>query len=132
MIVLTKYIVQEFELHNELNDRKPGSIQLNPHINMQVMPIKDAQPVICEMTVEIGSMDDATPLYIKLRLRGIFSRVNEAPVNEESVKQFHRVSFPILFDIARSYMAGATLMAGMAPFNLPPINPDNINIERKS
>lgn len=28
-------------------------------------------------------------------------------------------------------IAGATQMGGMAPFSLPPMNPDNINIQKQ-
>lgn len=132
MVLLQKHVLQEFTLHNELSDYKAGSFQVNPRISFSVLPRKENSPMIGDMTVEVGSMDDNSPLYIKVRMRGIFIPIAKPQEGEPiDPKEFHKKAFPLLFDVVRSYLTGATLMGGMTPFNLPPIDPNRINFEKK-
>ncbi len=130
-VVLNKHILEEFILHNETVDHKNAPFQLKPEIRFQVFPQKDKQPIATEMSVELGNMDDGSPLYIKLRMRGLFTTVGgEAGQPAPDPKEFHKQAFVQLFNCARTLIAGATLMGGMPPFNLPPINPDNLNVQK--
>ena len=129
MVVLQKYSLIEFTLHNELGEQKSGSFQLKPQISFSVLPKQENKPFTGELNVEIGNMDDATPLYIKVKLKGFFLYVPQKDEEPKplDIKEFHRHAFPILFDVARSLISGTTLMGGMTPFSLPPIKPDQIN-----
>ena len=88
--------------------------------------------MVGDMTVEVGSMDDDSPMYLKVKMRGHFLPIAQ---NQDDalmdIKEFHKQAFPVLFDVVRSFMAGATLMGGMTPFNLPPIDPNRLNFEKK-
>lgn len=132
MVLLQKYTVQEFELHNELNEHKSGQFQVKPHINFSVFERKDNKPVTGELTMEVGSMDDNSPLYIKIRIRGLFLTLGQN--NETAVpdrETFHKQAFPQLFEVARTMIGGFTLMGGMSPFNLPPLDPSKISFDKK-
>ncbi|MBQ5770091.1 MAG: hypothetical protein IIW08_02840 [Clostridia bacterium] len=133
LAVLHKHIIEEITIRNETMEPGHAPFQLKPEIRFQVFPQKDKQPITTQMTVEIGSMDDNTPLYIKLRVRGLFLPTSQsaesAPVDP---KEFHKQAFGQLFNTARTIIASATLLGGMTPINLPPINPDNLNIQKNS
>ena len=132
MVILQKYTLLEFSIFNEMSSSKSGSFQVKPEINFSVLPRQENKPLIGELTITVGSMDDNSPLYIKLRLRGQFMPVSQGPNDAlTDIKEFHRQAFPVLFDVARSYIAAATLMGGMTPFNLPPIDPSRINFDKK-
>lgn len=132
--VLQKHILEELVLHNEMLERHTVQFQIKPEIRFQVFPQKEKQPISTEMSIEIGSMDDGSPLYIKLRMKGLFLLVakpgeNEAPFD---AKEFHKQAFVQLFNNARTLISGATLMGGMSPISLPPINPDSLNIQKNN
>ncbi|MBQ3080772.1 MAG: protein-export chaperone SecB [Clostridia bacterium] len=131
--VLHKHILQEFELHNEMIDKPNHQFQMKPEIRFQVFPQKEKQPISSEMSIEIGNMDDNSPLYIKLRMRGIFLAVAK-PGEDATIdpKEFHKQAFVQLFNHARTLIAGATQMGGMNPISLPPINPDNLNVQKNN
>ncbi|MBQ3669778.1 MAG: hypothetical protein II920_11195 [Clostridia bacterium] len=132
MVVLQKYTLQEFNIFNDMSSSKGGTFQVKPEINFSVMPRQENKPLFGELTITVGSMDDNSPLYIKLRMRGQFMPVAQGPGDAlTDVREFHRQAFPVIFDVARSYIAGATLMGGLTPFNLPPIDPNRINFEKK-
>jgi len=130
-VVLHKHILEEFVLHNEMIDQKHAPMQLKPEIRFQVFPQKGNNPIATEMSLEIGNMDDGSPLYLKLRVRGLFLNIaqnqDEAKID---AKEFHKQAFVQLFNVVRTLIAGTTLMGGMTPFNLPPINPDNMNMQK--
>ena len=132
MVILQKYTLLEFTLHNEFAEHKTTSFQVKPQINFNVFPRKEKQPMVGDMTVEVGSMDDDSPMYLKVKMRGHFLPIAQ---NQDDalmdIKEFHKQAFPVLFDVVRSFMAGATLMGGMTPFNLPPIDPNRLNFEKK-
>ncbi len=132
MVILQKYTLLEFTLHNEFAEHKTTSFQVKPQINFNVFPRKEKQPMVGDMTVEVGSMDDDSPMYLKVKMRGHFLPIAQ---NQDDalmdIKDFHKQAFPVLFDVVRSFMAGATLMGGMTPFNLPPIDPNRLNFEKK-
>lgn len=132
MVLLQKHILQEFTLHNEMSEFKSGKFHISPRISFTVLPRKEKQPLQGDMTVEVGSMDDASPLYIKVRMRGVFLLLPDEPGGEPPAPaDFPKQAFTPLFDVIRSYLTGATLMGGMSPFNLPPIDPNRINLEKK-
>ena len=132
MVILQKYTLLEFTLHNEFAEHKTTSFQVKPQINFNVFPRKEKQPMVGDMTVEVGSMDDDSPMYLKVKMRGHFLPIAQ---NQDDalmdIKDFHKQAFPVLFDVVRSFIAGATLMGGMTPFNLPPIDPNRLNFEKK-
>ena len=132
MVILQKYTLLEFTLHNEFAEHKTTSFQVKPQINFNVFPRKEKQPMVGDMTVEVGSMDDDSPMYLKVKMRGHFLPIAQ---NQDDalmdIKDFHKQAFPVLFDVVRIFMAGATLMGGMTPFNLPPIDPNRLNFEKK-
>ncbi len=129
--VLHKHILEEIVLHNEMLDKPNTQFQIKPEIRFQVFPQKDNQPISSELSIEIGSMDDNSPLYIKLRLKGLFLAVAK-PGEDASIdpKEFHKQAFVQIFNNARTLIAGTTLMGGMNPINLPPINPENLNVQK--
>ena len=132
MVLLQKYQLLEFTLHNEFAEHKSASFQVKPQINFNVFPRKEKQPLIGEMTVEVGSMDDNSPMYLKVRMRGVFLPIAQSQDDALlDIKEFHKQAFPILFDVVRTFIAGATLMGGMTPFNLPPIDPNRLNFEKR-
>lgn len=132
-IVLHKHILEEFVLHNETIDQKHGTMQIKPEIRFQVFPQKDKNPIATELSVEIGNMDDGSPLYMKLRLRGMFLTVAQnQDETKVDAKEFHKQALIQLFNVARTLLAGTTLMGGLTPFNLPPINPENINVQKSN
>ena len=133
LAVLHKHIVEELTLLNETMEPGHAPFQLKPEIRFQVFPQKEKQPITTQMSVEIGSMDDNTPLYIKLRLRGIFLPTNQPQENTPAdPKEFHKQAFGQLFGVARTIIASTTLIGGMTPINLPPINPDSLNIQKST
>ena len=130
-VVLHKHVLEEFIIHNETIDQKHPPLQLTPEIRFQVFPQKDKNPVATELSLEIGNMDDGSPLYIKLRMRGLFLVM--AQNNEETkidAQEFHKQALVQLFNVVRTLIAGTTLMGGMMPFNLPPINPENVKVQK--
>ena len=129
-VVLQKHILEEFVLHNELIDQKNLTLQIKPEIRFQVFPQKDKNPIATELSVEMGNMDDGSPLYIKLRLRGMFLTVAEKENEKIDATDFHKQALILLFETARTMISGVTLMGGMKPFCLPPINPANINVQK--
>lgn len=130
-VVLQKHILQELTIRNEIIDLKNAPFQLKPEIRFQVFQQKEKRPIATELTVEIGNMDDGTPLYIKLHLRGLFMVIaKDVEETKIDAKEFHKQAFMQLFKVARSILSGTTLMGGMMPFELPPINPENINIQK--
>ena len=132
MVILQKYFLEEFTLHNEMAEHKPGTFQVKPQINFNVFPRKEKQPMVGDMTIEVGSMDDGSPLYLKVRMRGNFLPIAQSPNDAlTDVKEFHRQAFPLLFNVVRTFIAGAMLMGGLTPFNLPPIDPSKLNFEKK-
>ena len=132
MVVLQKYTLMEFSIYNEMNERKVGSFQVKPEINFTVLPRQENKPLIGDITITVGSMDDGSPLYIKLRMRGQFIPVAQNQGDAlTDIKEFHKQAFPVLFDVARSYISGVTLMGGLTPFSLPPLDPNRINFEKK-
>lgn len=132
-VVLHKHILQELTIHNETIEQKHAPFQLKPEIRFQVYPQKEKQPIVTELTIEIGNMDDGTPLYMKLRMRGLFMVVaKDTEETKIDAKEFHKQAFMQLFNVARAVISGATLLGGMVPFELPPINPDNINIQKNN
>lgn len=132
-VVLQKHILEELIIHNETLDQKQVSLPLNPEIRFQVFPQKDNKPIATELSIEIGNMDDGSPLYFKLRMRGLFMIVSgSAEETKMDAQEFHKQALAILFNVVRTLIAGTTLMGGMTPFNLPPINPDNVNMKKGS
>lgn len=130
-VVLHKHVLEEFIIHNETIDQKHPPLQLKPEIRFQVFPQKDKNPIATELSLEIGNMDDGSPLYIKLRMRGLFLVM--AQNNEETkidAQEFHKQALVQLFNVVRTLIAGTTLMGGMTPFNLPPINPENVKVQK--
>lgn len=133
LAVLHKHIIEEITIRNETMEPGHAPFQLKPEIRFQVFPQKDKQPITTQMTVEIGSMDDNTPLYIKLRVRGLFLPTNPQTENAPAdPKEFHKQAFGQLFGVARTVIASTTLIGGMTPINLPPINPDSLNIQKST
>ncbi len=128
MVILQKYTLLEFQLFNNLSEAKVRTLQVKPQINFKVFPRQEKKPLVGELTVEVGSMDDNSPLYIKLKMSGQFIPIAE---NKEDaimdIKEFHKQAFPVIFDVARSHIAGTTLMGGLTPFYLPPIDPSHMN-----
>ena len=132
-VVLQKHVLEELIIHNETLDQKQVSLPLNPEIRFQVFPQKDNKPIATELSIEIGNMDDGTPLYFKLRMRGLFLIVSgSAEETKMDAQEFHKQALSILFNVVRTLIAGTTLMGGMTPLNLPPINPDNVNMKKGS
>lgn len=131
MVVMQKNLIQESTLRNELVPGKNTRFQINPHIQFAVLKKAPEQPTtICDLTVEIGSMDDDSPLYIKVRMRGVFVSVAQDPSQAlVDPAEFNKQAFPILFEAARAYIAGTMLMGGLTPINLPPIDPNKINFQ---
>ena len=132
MVILQKYTLLEFTLHNEFAEHKSTTFQVKPQINFNVFPRKEKQPMVGDMTVEVGSMDDDSPMYLKVKMRGHFLPIAQ---NQDDalmdIKEFHKQAFPLLFDVVRTFMAGTTLMGGMTPFSLLPIDPNRLNFEKK-
>lgn len=132
LVVMQKHTLMELTLHNEFPEHKPGSFQIKPQINFTVFPKKDNLPIVGELTIEVGSMDDNSPLYIKVRVRGSF--INLAKSESDALidaKEFHKQCFPLIFNVTSSIVSGAMLMGGMTPINLPPIDPNRLNFEKK-
>ena len=132
LVILQKYTLLEFTLHNEFAEHKSTTFQVKPQINFNVFPRKEKQPMVGDMTVEVGSMDDDSPMYLKVKMRGHFLPIAQ---NQDDalmdIKEFHKQAFPLLFDVVCTFMAGTTLMGGMTPFSLPPIDPNRLNFEKK-
>lgn len=131
-VVLQKYILQELTIHNEMLDRPGEPLQLNPEIRFQVFRQPEGKPISTELTLEIGSMDDSSPLYIKVKMRGLFAILAQGEDDRKlDAAEFHKKALIILFNYARTLIAGSTQMGGMVPFSLPPMNPDNINVQKQ-
>ena len=98
MVILQKYTLLEFTLHNEFAEHKTTSFQVKPQINFNVFPRKEKQPMVGDMTVEVGSMDDDSPMYLKVKMRGHFLPIAQ---NQDDalmdIKDFHKQAFPVLF-----------------------------------
>ncbi|MBQ3760773.1 MAG: hypothetical protein II875_02035 [Clostridia bacterium] len=132
MVVLQKYTLLEFTIFNDMTERKAGSFQVKPEINFTVLPRQENKPLVGDLTITVGSMDDNSPLYIKARMRGQFIPVAQGPGDAlTDIKEFHKQAFPVLFDVLRAYISTATLAGGLTPFSLPPIDPNRINFEKK-
>lgn len=133
MVVMQKHIIQESTIRNELVPGKNTRLQINPQIQFAVLKKAPEQPTtLCDLSVEIGSMDDDSPLYIKVRMRGIFVSVAQDPSQAlVDPMEFNKAAFPILFEATRAYIAGTMLMGGLSPINLPPIDPNKINFQSK-
>ena len=132
MVVLQKYTLLEFTIYNDMAERKSGSFQVKPEINFSVLPRQENRPLIGDLTLTVGSMDDGSPLYIKARMRGQFIPVAQGSAEPlTDIKEFHKQAFPLLFEVTRAYISGATLAGGLTPFSLPPIDPNRINFEKK-
>lgn len=133
IVSLTKHILEELVIHNETAEQRRAPFQIKPEIRFQVFPQKEKQPITADINIEIGSMDDNSPIYIKLRMRGMFVATAQSPGDATiDAKDLHKQALVMLFNCARTLIAGATLMGGMAPFNLPPLNPDNLNIQKNN
>lgn len=130
--ILQKYMLQELTIRNEMPERPGEPLQLKPEIRFQVFKQSEGKPIAAELTLEIGSMDDNSPLYIKVKMRGLFAVLSRGEDDRKpDAADLHRQALIILFNYARTLIAGATQMGGMAPFSLPPMNPDNINIQKQ-
>ena len=67
-----------------------------------------------------------------MKIRGLFAVLARGEDDRKlDAADLHRQALIILFNYARTLIAGATQMGGMAPFSLPPMNPDNINIQKQ-
>lgn len=131
--VLTKHIIEEITVRNDTIDPNHATVQLKPEIRLQVFPRQENKPIQTLMTIEIGNMDDNSPLYIKLRLRGLFlSARKPGDDTPDDPAEFHKHAFAQLFNTARSIISGTTLLGGMTPINLMPINPNNLNVQKNS
>lgn len=132
LAVLQKYVLQELTIRNETLDHAGKSSLPRPEIRFQVFKQAEDKPLATELTLEIGSMDDNSPLYIKVRMRGLFAVLTRGEEDATpDAAELHRQALLVLFNYARTLIAGATQMGGMPPFNLPPMNPDNIKIQRQ-
>lgn len=131
MVLMQKHIIQESTLRNELVPNKNTRFQINPRIQFAVLKKAPEQPTtVCDLSVEIGSMDDDSPLYIKVRMRGVFVSVaQDASGALLEPAEFNTQAFPILFEATRAYISGMMLMGGLTPINLPPIDPNKINFQ---
>ena len=130
-VMLQKHVLEELIIHNETLDQKHASLPLNPEIRFQVFPQKDKNPIATELSIEIGNMDDGSPLYFKLRMRGLFVIVSgNAEETKLDAREFHKQALVLLFNVVRTLIAGTTLMGGMTPLNLPPVNPDNVSMKK--
>ena len=131
--VLTKHIIEELTIRNDTIEPHHTPFQIKPEIRFQMFPKQENKPIQTLMTVEIGNMDDNSPLYIKLRVRGLFLSAPKPGDDEpDDANLFHKLAFTQLFNTARTIISGATLMGGMAPINLAPINPANLNVQKNS
>jgi len=131
--VLTKHIIEEITIRNDTIEPHHAPFQLKPEIRFQVFPRQEGKPIQSLMTVEIGNMDDNSPLYIKLRLRGLFlSAPKPGDDTPDDPQEFHKNAFAQLFNTARTIISGTTLLGGMSPINLLPINPNNLNVQKNS
>ncbi len=130
--VLQKYILEELTIHNEMPEHPGEPLQLKPEIRFQVFNQPEGKPIPTELMLEIGSMDDNSTLYIKVKMRGLFIILARSEDDRKlDAATFHKQALIILFNYARTLIAGATQLGGMAPFSLPPMNPDNINVQKQ-
>lgn len=131
-VVLQKYMLEELTIHNEMPGSAGKVFPPNPEIRFQVFKQSEGKPLSTELMLEIGSMDDNSPLYIKVKMHGLFTVLTRDEDDRTlSDADFHRQALVILFNYARTLIAAATQLGGMPPFSLPPINPDNINVQKQ-
>lgn len=131
--IMQKYTLEELTIINEMREHKALSIPMNPRVNYQVSRPDPKLPFSGRMTIEIGSMDDDSPLYVKVRIHALLlSAVKKGEDGQFDPQEFHRKSFPIVFDICRTIIASATQIGGMTPILLNPIDPSRLNVEKSS
>ena len=122
--ILHKQIIEELNVYNLLPEQVGKQFKLNPRINYTSGVPALGKPSVSVLTIEIGNMDDGTPIYIKLKLRGIFVTIKGA--DDETLPdaaEFRIASFPQIYSYARTLIASVTMMGGLSPFILPDIDP---------
>ena len=129
--LLQKHVIEELTIRNETFERKIENFKINPKINFSVTRKDAGKPFLAILELEIGSMDDESPIYIRLKLRGYLLAIKpQGDESEFDAVAFHRKAFPVMFDTARAILAGATQAGGMVPILLAPIDPNTLNINR--
>lgn len=130
--VLQKYTLEELSIINAMREHKAVTFPLNPRINYTVSKPAENQPFNGVLSIEIGDMDDGSPMYIKVKIRGFLLAISKKG-DETSFdpQDFHRKSFPLLFDVARTVIASSTQVGGMTPVILNPIDPAKLSVEKK-
>jgi len=129
--LLQKYTLEELTIRNEMLEHKTLSVPVNPRISYRVSPQEGKLPFIGTMSIEIGSMDDESPLYVKVTLKAVLlSLSKKGEEGEFDAQEFNRRSFLMVFDIVRTIIATATQIGGMTPILLNPIDPAKLNVEK--
>lgn len=129
--LLQRFTTEELTIRNELLEHKPGPINMNPAINFQFFKPVEGKPLCGLITVEIGNMDDDTPIYIKARVRGFFAALTQNGAPAEINDEFHKQAFRLLFDNVRTLIAAATQLGGMRPILLNNIDASKLNLQKQ-
>ena len=71
--------------------------------------------------INIGSKDEDKPLNIQVEAVGYFELTGDIP--EDVVDNYKNISAPsIVYPYIRAFLSNLTLLSGLNPINLPPIN----------
>ena len=127
--LLQRHLLLELSIINDFEAQPSREFRINPKINFTLSPSPDKKQFIGDFSLEIGDMDDGSPLYIKLRLKGFFA-ILKAPADSDvfDPEAFNRAAFPQIFDIARTIIAGTMQSGGMKPLLLNQINPAQLDV----
>lgn len=128
VVKLERYVVDEIVLRNSMK-LPQTKLQLKNRFRYQVKyPKGDDKRCVGELALEIGDADADTPLYLAVRLRGIF--LVEAP----DKRRVHVESFYQLFPYARSILTNTCAMSCLPPlmFPTPDLQEENIDINFQS